>query len=168
MLENALQHTLVAPYPIVLEVATQFLAPHPVLGWQGCMTRVTTPLPEQLLGSAYAFTGRLPLDDPVAPARFRPEMGKSEKLECAVPRVGILVEFRLPKRNQRGLRGMNGETKAVEPLRQYVHESAGVVFPFKADDELIRETNQEASPFHPWFDLVLVPFIQYLVKEYIG
>ena len=95
-------------------------------------------------------------------------MGKSEKLECAVPSVGLRAGGRLPERNQPRLRGMNGQAEARKALRQHGHDPAGIVFPLAADDKVIGKADQKAAPFHPGFDVVLVPFIQDLMQEDIG
>ena len=68
--------------------------------------------------------------------------------------------LRLPERNQRRLRRMDGQAEAGKPLGQHRHDLAGVRFQFAADDKVIGKADQEASSLQAWLYLLLKPFIQ--------
>ena len=95
-------------------------------------------------------------------------MRKSEKVECAVSRLGPSVACWLAERNQRRLRWMDSQAVAGKPLGQYRHDPAGIRFQFAADHKIISETDQEASAFQAWLYLVLEPFIEDLMEKDIG
>ena len=63
---------------------------------------------------------------------------------------------------------MNGQAKAGKPLGQHGHDPAGVRFQLAADDKIIGKADQEASSLQAWLYLLLKPFIQHLMEEYIG
>ena len=95
-------------------------------------------------------------------------MRKSEKVECAVPRLDPSAACWLAERNQRRLRWMDSQAVAGKPLGQYRHDPAGIRFQFAADHKIISETDQEASAFQAWLYLVLEPFIEDLMEKDIG
>ncbi len=51
---------------------------------------------------------------------------------------------------------MNGVTKSVEPLGEHLHHPTGIFLAFETEDEIIVKTTQEASPFHPCPDFVIL------------
>ena len=136
VLHHYLQHLVVAPNAVVLIVATQFLAQHLILLRQLPVPVIPTPLPQGLHRTTKPLPRRLPLDHPVASARFCPEVGESEKVECAVPIVALRLGGRLPEPNQRRLRRVYGQFEAPKPLRQHHHHPLAVIFPLAADHEV--------------------------------
>src|SRR5215468_12789188 len=143
----------------------QLRAEHLVLVFQRRVPITATPSPKRLLGATQPFSGCPAFDHPEPLARFRPVVGQSEKVECAVPTVGSLVGLRFPERNERRLRRMNGEPEASKPLRQHGHNLASVPLLFAADDKVIGKANQEASALHPWPYLTFKPGIEDMMEE---
>jgi hypothetical protein len=132
------------------------------------MTVVATPLPQRLLGPPEPFPGCSAFDDPKPPTCSCPVMGEAEKRDCAVPMRRYLTGFGLPEYDQRRLRWMNAPAKAGKPLWSYAHDLLSVRFQLTADDKVISKTGQEASSLQPGLDLVLEPFLQHVLEEYIG
>src|SRR5206468_5141751 len=95
-------------------------------------------------------------------------MGESEKLEGVVPRTGRLATDRLSECDQPRLLWVNGQPEAGNPLRQYGHEPAGIVFQLAADDKVIGKANQKAAAFHPGLHVAHEPLIQHVMQEYIA
>lgn len=105
------------------------------------MAVLTTPPPDPFHKPAKAFPYRLSLDDPVSTARLRPIVGKSEKVEATRVFRRFISKGRPIEIDQRRLLRMNGQVEAIETLRQDFHDSAGVFFQFKPDDEIIGKSN---------------------------
>ena len=129
------------------------------------MAMGTTPLPQRRLRAAEPLPGCPAFDHPVPPTRCCPVVGQSEQVECAVPRVGPLVGSRLPERDQRRLRRMDGSAVAGNPLRQHGHDPPGVRFPLAADAKVIGKAEQDAATLQPWPYLALAPLIQDMREE---
>src|SRR6266516_4808054 len=131
------------------------------------MAVFTAPCPYLFHTPAQSFPYRLALDDPVSTACFGPIVGKSQKVEAPLA-PGRFVSTRRPlELNQHRLFGMNGQTEAIEPLRQDRHNPAGVFFSLASDDEIIRKTHHKTSALHPGLDVLDKPVVQDLMQEYI-
>ena len=55
-----------------------------------------------------------------------------------------------------------------EALRQYFHDTPGIVLVLKADHKVIGKPYQEAIPTHPRLRFGLEPDIQYMVEIDVG
>src|SRR5881397_1222624 len=128
MLVDRFQHLEVATYTIVLVIATQFRTEGPILLLQWRMAILPTPCPDCSHKPAQAFPDRLALDDPVSTACRGPIVGKSQEVECPLAPCRGGSAWRPLERTQHRLFGMNGQTKAMQTLRQDVHDPVGVRF----------------------------------------
>src|SRR2546430_953891 len=167
MLVDRFKHLEVATYTIVLVIATQFRTEGPILLLQWRMAILPTPCPDCSHKPAQSFPDRLALDDPVSTACLGPIVGKSQKVECTRAPCRRVSARRLLERNHCRLFGMNGQTEAVESLRQDGHHPARVGFQLAADDKIISKTRHKAPTLHPGLDLLDKPRIQDLMQEYI-
>src|ERR671919_2957492 len=107
------------------------------------MAVLTTPCPDRFYKTAQSFPDCLALDDPVSTARLGPIVGKSEKVEGPLAFRRLLSTWRPLELNQHRLFGVNGQTKTVEPLRQHIHDPAGLCFQRESHDKMIGKTRQK-------------------------
>ena len=128
------------------------------------MPVVPAPLPERLHGTTESLLGGLPFDNPIPLARLGPEVGESEKIECAVPYPSPYGGWLLEP-NQRRLRRVYGQLEEIEAFWQCCHHPPGVVLLFAADKKIIGKTDQEASALQPGFDVPYVPPVKHVVEE---
>src|SRR3989442_841758 len=167
MLVDRFKHLEVATYTIVLVIATQFRTEGPILLLQWRMAILPTPCPDCSHKPAQSFPDRLALDDPVSTACLGPIVGKSQKVECTRAPCRRVSARRLLERNHCRLFGMNGQTEAVESLRQDGHHPARVGFQLAANNKIIRKPRHKAPPLHRGLALLKNPRTQALMQKYI-
>jgi hypothetical protein len=63
---------------------------------------------------------------------------------------------------------MHGQAKAMQTLRQDVHDPVGVRFSREADDKIIGKTRHKAPALHPGLHLLDKPFVQDMMQKYVG
>jgi hypothetical protein len=63
---------------------------------------------------------------------------------------------------------MDGKAVLAKSCRKHSHASAGVIFSFAANDKIIGISHDKTTTFQPWLDFFDEPFIQHIVKVYIG
>ena len=167
LLADHFKHLEVATYTIVLVIAAQFRTEGPILLLQWRMAVLPTPWPDCSHTPAQTFPDRLALDDPVSTACLGPRVGKSQQVEWPhAPCRGVSARWLLERHHCR-LCGMNGQTKAIEPLRQDGHQPACVGFQLAADDPIIGPTRPKAPALHPGSDILDKPRIQDMMQEYM-
>jgi hypothetical protein len=132
-----LQHLVITSDAVVLIVTTQLQAECLVLLHHILVPVIPAPLPERLHGPAEPLSSRRPFDNPKPLARFGPEMGKAEKIECAVSIILLLTGGWPLEPNQRRLLRVYGELKEIEPFWQRRQHPPGIVLPFAADKKIV-------------------------------
>jgi hypothetical protein len=63
-------------------------------------------------------------------------MGKSEIIECPIF-FPLTLCARFAELDQHRLLWMNGQTETLKPLRQYLHNPAGIFLQFKTNDKVV-------------------------------
>jgi hypothetical protein len=136
LIQYKLKASVVTPNTKILIVPPKLCAQHTILFFQWFMAIVPAPPPDSANSSFQSFPCRLPLNNPVPTTRFPPVVGKSEKIECAVPTSSLILSVWLPEVHQRRLLWMNGQIEAIKPLRKNFHDLSGIFFPFAANNEV--------------------------------
>ena len=95
-------------------------------------------------------------------------MDQSQQVTCAAPISRPVAGGWCPERDQRRLRGVNGQARARTPLWQDVHDPAGVSCCLASDDKVIGQAHQAASTLHAWLNFLCTPCIQHRMEESIG
>jgi hypothetical protein len=168
LLEDRFEPLAVATDTIGLGMAAQFRAQGPLLLVQWRMAMLTTPCPYPFPQPAQAFPDRLPLDDPVSTACLGPIVGKSQHVACPLAPCRGGSAWRPLERKPHRLFGRNAQAKAMQTLRQDVHDPVGVRFSREADDTIIGTTRPTAPALHPGLHLLDKPFVQDMMQQYVG
>jgi hypothetical protein len=113
----------------------------------GIVPVLPAPGGDPLKGTAKAVLGCLALDDLFAGARFAPEMGKTQEIECpGTPCRTTLRRGWTPvwtaELDQPGLFGMQRQPVLLESLREYGHQSARILFSRKQKHSIVRTADE--------------------------
>src|SRR5262249_13119902 len=151
-----------------LVMATPLRAPGPILRLEWRRTLLTTPWPDPWHTPAPAFPARLALADPVSTARRGPRVGQSQKGEgplapCRGGSVGRPLA-RTPPR----LGGRHGQAKALQTLRQDVHDPVGVRCARAAEAQILGQTRHTAPARPPGLHPLATPCVQAIMQAYAG
>src|SRR5207245_1270154 len=158
------QHLVVASYPVVLIMPTEFGTQDAVLLAHGFVQVIFTPVPYPAEKTAQPFSLGLSLDGPSATARLGPVVGESQKRK--VPRPFASLPIRSAELHHPAFLRMDAQSIPLESLRQDLINSLRVALHAESHYEIIRIPHQKTVPSHPRSDLPLEPFVQHQVQTH--
>ena len=166
--EDRVEPLAMATDTIVWVRATQLRAPGPILLLEWRLAILSTPCPSPLHKPAPALPDRLPLDDPVSPARRGPRVGQSQQVACPrAPCRGGAVWRPLERTHHRRC-GMHGPAKALTALRPDVQDPVGVRVSREAEEKILGKTRHNAPALHPGLPHLDTPCVQDILQEYVS
>ncbi len=165
MVEYAIQQTVIEPDTVVLVMTTKLRAQKRILHLELFVAVESAPLPEGFHRSAQTLLRSLAFDDPVTLTRARPVVGKSEKVECAVPTAVLRLGRWSSESHQLRLLRMHGQPETLEAFLDGRHDPAGVILPRAANDKVVGETDQEGLALEVKLEMPDKPAIQDMVEE---